>query len=110
MAVNWWFHTQNWEVLWGGIGIIPIDGESLAVSAAAGSCDTRPARGRVGLNWLGAAHAPRVCPEQDRDGPAVAAWISAPSSRAPIAVSYLDTAANQLLVSFGVSEPPSTAS
>ena len=27
MAVNWCFHTQNWEVLWGGVGIIPVYGK-----------------------------------------------------------------------------------
>ncbi|XP_009281907.1 PREDICTED: delta-aminolevulinic acid dehydratase [Aptenodytes forsteri] len=99
VAVNWRFHTQNWDVLWGGVGAIPVYGKCCAVTADAGSCNTHPARGSpresgAEAGWA-AAHAPHVCLEQDKDGPAAAVWISSPSLHAPIALACQDTAANQ---------------
>lgn len=99
MAVNWRFHMQNWDVLWGGVGVIPVYMKCCAVTADAGSCNTHPARGSPQesgdeAGWA-AAHAPRVCLEQNRDGPAATVWISSPSSHAPIALACQDTAANQ---------------
>lgn len=116
MAVNRWFHTQNWKVLWGGVSTILIYGKCCAVTADVGSCSTHPVRGSARESWdeagCAAARAPRVCLEQDRDVPAAAAWISAPSSHAPIAVAYQDAATNQPAGSFLVfqallPQPPS---
>lgn len=51
MAVNWWFHTQNWKFLWGGVSIILIYGKCCAVTADVGSCNTHPVRGSAQESW-----------------------------------------------------------
>lgn len=57
-----------------------------------GSCSTHQ-QGWDGAGWA-VACAVHVCPAMDRDGPAVAAWMSAPS-HAPTAAAQQDTTTHQ---------------
>ena len=95
MAANWWCHTQNWEVSWGGVGIVPVYGKRCAGAAGAGSCGTQAAPRRVGLELAGLRLPLPACA---RSG---AATGLSPSSHAPVAVAYQDTAANQPAGFFG---------